>query len=215
MTTITISTLLRESWGTFTKRPLMLMGIVLVLFIISGFSSYLTSLGDKSGMMLPQLVLSIFDVVVQLFLGIGIIHSMLKADTALENLELKDLWYPSPFWQYLFASILTGVVVTIGFVLLIIPGVIAALALFLVPYLVIDKGYPALKAFRESIRLTKGHRIKLLALILLVVALNVLGALALGIGLLVSVPVSLLMVVRAYRMLSEEGGQEEAMVAHG
>ena len=71
--------------------------------------------------------------------------------------------------------------------------------------LVIDKGLPPIEALRESARLTKGKRWKLLGFAVCMILLNILGAIALGVGLLVSMPISMLATMRAYRALSKAG----------
>jgi hypothetical protein len=65
---------------------------------------------------------------------------------------------PMVFVNFLVGMILLVVVVGIGFVLLIIPGLILGTMLSLVPSLIIDKKMNFIQAFGESIRLTKGHK---------------------------------------------------------
>ncbi len=121
-------------------------------------------------------------------------------DTA--SSELKDLWHPHPFWKFLGTSVLAGIIILIGFILLIVPGIIAAIMFSFVTYLVIEKGMQPVEALKESVRLTKGNRLQLFLLGLALLGVNILGLLALGVGLLVSVPVSYLAATHAYRMIS-------------
>jgi uncharacterized membrane protein len=62
---------------------------------------------------------------------------------------------------------------------------------------------------KESKRITHGYKWPLLGFIFVLALVNLLGALALGVGLLVSVPVSTLALVHAYRTL---GGQANRAV---
>jgi uncharacterized membrane protein len=55
---------------------------------------------------------------------------------------------------------------------------------------------------KESNRITRGHKWPLLGLVALLILINVLGVLALVVGLLVSIPVSTFAFVQAYRSLS-------------
>ena len=59
-----------------------------------------------------------------------------------------------------------------------------------------------MEAIKESWRLTKGHKWSILRLAVLMTLVNVLGFLLLLVGLLVTIPVTMLAFVRAYRVLS-------------
>ena len=81
-------------------------------------------------------------------------------------------------------------------------AVILAMGLMFVPYLVIDRGLGPIEAMKESWRVTKGHKWQLFFLFLALIGLNILGAIALIIGLLVTVPISMLAAAHAYRTLT-------------
>jgi uncharacterized membrane protein len=55
---------------------------------------------------------------------------------------------------------------------------------------------------KESSRITRGHKWPLFVFLLLLVLVNLAGLLALVVGLLVSMPVSMLAFVHAYRTLA-------------
>lgn len=55
------------------------------------------------------------------------------------------------------ASLLSFIIIIIGFVLLIIPGIIAACRLFMVPYLVMDKQMGGIEAIETSWHMTRGY----------------------------------------------------------
>jgi len=115
--------------------------------------------------------------------------------------DLALLWHPQPFWKYLGVSVLLTLVVLLGLVLLIVPGIIFGLMYMFAPFIVIERGLGPLEAMGESNRITRGHKWPLFGLMLLLILVNVLGLLALGVGLLVSIPVSTLALVHAYRVL--------------
>lgn len=91
------------------------------------------------------------------------------------------------FWPYLGISILYGLALVLGFVLLIVPGII--LMVRWVPLLpaVIDRESGAMNAFSDSFDLTRGHSWSvfgagLIVVIGLMVASAVVGGVAVGIG---------------------------------
>ncbi|MDA3879595.1 MAG: hypothetical protein PF436_04340 [Prolixibacteraceae bacterium] len=55
------------------------------------------------------------------------------------------------------ASLLVTIIVIVGFILLIIPGIIAACRLFMVPYLVMDKQMGGIEAIETSWQMTRGY----------------------------------------------------------
>jgi uncharacterized membrane protein len=109
---------------------------------------------------------------------------------------------------------LLGLAVGIGLVLLIVPGVIFGLMFMFSTFLVIDRELAPIEALKESNRITYGHKWRLLGFTLVLLLINVLGALALLVGLLVTVPVSSLTFTHAYRVLSgRPPAQDAAMIA--
>jgi uncharacterized membrane protein len=69
-------------------------------------------------------------------------------------------------------------------------------------YLVIDKNMAPMDALKESRRMTYGHKWNLFLFGLGLIGINILGFLALIIGLLVSLPVTMLAMAHAYRTLA-------------
>jgi uncharacterized membrane protein len=76
------------------------------------------------------------------------------------------------------------------------------MGLMFVPYIVIDRGLGPIEAMKESWRVTKGHKWQLFLLFLALIGLNILGAIALIVGLLVTIPITMLAAAHAYRTLT-------------
>ena len=103
--------------------------------------------------------------------------------------------------QYLVASVLYCLIVVIGLILFIIPGVYFALKYQFYRFLVVEKGLGPVEALKESGRITKGNIWKLLWFFWAMVGLNILGAIALLIGLFVTIPITLFAYVFVYHKL--------------
>jgi uncharacterized membrane protein len=149
-----------------------------------------------------EAVMTLISVVVSLLVSIGLTTFALRAHDNIETVQIADLWNPAPFWRFLGAHILSALVVFAGFLLLIIPGIIAAIGLGFVAFLVVDRGAGPVDALKESWRITKGHKWQLLLLGLALVGINIIGVLLLGIGLFASVPITMLAGAHAYRTLA-------------
>lgn len=192
-------------WERFKESPWKLIGVILVAIGVSIITSLILEelLKGNPGFITLSAV-GILNGAIQVFVGMGIVNVAIKAHDSIETLDLKDLWIPSLFWKYLFATLLVGAITLVGFILLVIPGIIAIVALLFATYLVVDRKMGPVEAVKESAKITKGHRWKLLGLVIVLGLLNFLGAIALMIGLLVTVPVSMIAIVHAYRTLARK-----------
>jgi len=110
--------------------------------------------------------------------------------------------------SYILARILYVLIVLIGTVFLVVPGVIAALMFFYTGYIVVDKGTGPLEALKQSHAITDGAKWDLFLFSLALLVVNFIGAMVVIVGLLVSVPVSLMASVYVYRRLSPAAAEE-------
>lgn len=192
-------------WRSFKARPWFFVLVTAIVIIVSGVSGSIQgNLTEQLGKLVGGGISGILALVIDTFMGMGLLALYLKAHGSVTAPRVADLWHPHPFFRFLFAYLILSLVLLVGYLFLIIPGVILTLALCFTTTIVIDRGLEPVAAMQESARITKGKRIKILLLILAVVAVNVLGALALIVGLLVSIPVSMLAVIHAYRTLSTQ-----------
>ncbi|MFP4616860.1 MAG: hypothetical protein ACLFNR_01725 [Candidatus Paceibacterota bacterium] len=121
-----------------------------------------------------------------------------------ESVSVKKLFSQgiAPVLFFVIASMLYGLVVGVGFILLIIPGIFVGIKLYFYDIIIADKHYDPIKALKTSWALTKGHWWQLLGLLVLLILLNLAGMMALGVGLIITVPVSAMGLVCAYRYVS-------------
>jgi uncharacterized membrane protein len=108
---------------------------------------------------------------------------------------------PTRVLYYFVTILLFWIVVSLGLVLLILPGIVVASRLFLAPAIVIDDNVDPIVALRRSYELTEGHTVPLIVLGLFLAGINFVGMLLLGLGLLATMPTSFLAVVYVYRRL--------------
>lgn len=186
-------------WETFKKRSWFFVGITLLIAVLSGILGAIGAIFGDYGV--AQGFGILINVVLGTFIGMGATALFLKAHDSVLTVQSTELWHPQPFWYFLAAKLLIGVIVVLGLVLLVVPGVVFGLMFMFAPYLIIDKGLGPLEAMRESKRITFGYKWQLIGLSVALGLLNLLGALALLVGLLVTVPVTSLAVVHAYRAL--------------
>jgi len=142
----------------------------------------------------------IVQTVLDLIIGIGIIKIAIEfIDKKVP--EYKDLFYYQPIVNYFIVALLTGLIVVVGLILLIIPGIYFGLRLKFAVYLVIDKNLGPVEAIKKSWKMTKGNVWNLFFFGFLLGLINILGFLCLIIGLFITVPLSMLATAFVYRKL--------------
>jgi len=108
------------------------------------------------------------------------------------------------FFRYLFASFIYGLITFLGFILLIVPGIILLIRLGFFDYLIIDKNSKIIESLKRSWEITKGNTWNLFLLYFLFALINILGAFALIVGLFWSIPTTVVARTFVYRKLSSQ-----------
>jgi len=105
------------------------------------------------------------------------------------------------FGQAFLAQLVTGVLVAIGMLFLIVPGVILSIMWIFVNLTLAETNLDFWPAMQASADLTAGYRWNLFCLMLACLVVGILGLLACGVGLLIAQPVILTAIALTYRFL--------------
>jgi hypothetical protein len=91
-------------------------------------------------------------------IGYGASWVFLKAVRG-ERVEIRDIFsvFQRNYWNAVVANIVVSVIVGLGIVMLIVPGIIFACRLAFVPYLVVDRKMDVMDALRVSWDMTRGY----------------------------------------------------------
>ena len=106
------------------------------------------------------------------------------------------------YLYYLGVNIVFSLIVTIGCLFCVLPGIFLAVRLMFAPMIAIN--HPELtfsEAFTRSWQMTKGHFWKLIGLYLLVILLNILGIICCCVGYLLTIVITYMMYGYAYKLL--------------
>lgn len=189
---------LKFGWQRFKERPFFLIGLFILTTVISGVTGFVAEEVGSGGV---GAVVNLIDFAIQIILGMGMTLILLRVYDQVDT-DYTDLLEPLHlFWKYLAMTILVLVIVLIGFILFIIPGIIAGIALSFASYLVIDRNLGPVEAIKESVHITQGHRWNLFIFGFAIFLFNIFGAMFFGVGLLVTIPISALATVHVYRWL--------------
>lgn len=212
--TLSIKECVRYGWNTFKKRPWLFIGVLAIGVIVEAITSGIEEFAGGVGPL--QALGLLVSLLISVLYGLGHTNLFLKAHDSPAETHFKDLWHPKPFWHFLSTSILLWLFIGLPYlvltllnvpdvmlIILIVPALIVSLVFGFAFYLIVDRDLHAIAALKESARLTNGHRMQLFLLLLAVVGINIVGLVALIIGLFVTIPVTVLAMVHAYRTLSE------------
>jgi uncharacterized membrane protein len=176
----------KTGWGLFKQYPGGFVGFCLLYFVIQLALHAIPIVGALASLAVSTpLLMGNFFVSAKLLQG--------------RTPEFRDFFAGFQFFlPLLLLSLVAGLFIGIGTILLIIPGVYLAVAYLFASYLVIDRGLEFWPAMELS-RLTVNPRwFSFFAFVLLLALLNLGGALALGLGLLVTMPLSFCTVTVLY-----------------
>ena len=179
------------AWDKFWSRWKFYVAVFVATFVVSAIVSGLASLAEES--IVWSALTSILSIIVQMVISIGLITVLVKSARD-QSIQWSDMWVNKGlFLKFLGVSILYQLIVLVGLIFLIIPGIYLALRYQYAQYIIVDdKGISIGKAFKRSAEMTKSIKWRILWLGIVTIGVALLGLLALGVGLLVAIPVAAL-----------------------
>jgi len=137
---------------------------------------------------------------------VGTLLSAAMIRGALDAVDGKPVSYGAMFegWdkiQVLIAAVITRLIIAVGLILCIVPGIIAMFLLYFTNMSLVDRNLPAFEAVKDSFEFARAHVGPLLLTALVAILTNIVGACLCLVGLLVSIPVTVIMAAVAFRML--------------
>ncbi len=195
MKSFSINEALSYGWNVTNNNWLFFAGILIVLFVVQAVVQAL-SVWERAA-----LIVAIVALAISVIFKMGMITISLKfADGG--KAAWADLYSTiKPFWRFLEASVLFGIGTTIGLIVFVVPGIMFALACQYFGYLIVDRGLGVIAALKRSAEITKGVRLQLLGFAVILWLLNLAGMMLFLVGLLVTVPITMVAAAHVYRML--------------
>ncbi len=185
--TINIQSYLSQAWEMFRENIGEFIGFTLVIFAVW----LVSAMFDAGSSLLFSSVAAPF------YAGYSIVAFKLMLR---QPFQFSDFFRGFNYFLPLFlASLASTLLVSIGFVLLLIPGIYLAIGYMFTTFLVIDYRMEFWQALETSRKIITKNWFAFFGFSFALFVINILGFLALGVGLLVTIPVTACATAIAYK----------------
>ena len=138
-----------------------------------------------------QLLWQVVVIVISAVVSLGIVRMALAVVNG-QPLELSMAIPSGPMLvPYAITGVLVGLIIGVGIVLCVIPGILAATFLIFSSFAVLDENLQPGDAIKRSYDLVKSNLVGVLGFIIICFLINLVGAILCGIGLLVTWPLTI------------------------
>ena len=187
---LTVGLALTWSWRRIADNPAPLLVGFAIWTVLTGVGASVSYLGtdSDSGGIITAIAMILSPIP---FAHVG------RLTAAGRKAQIRDFFTFPNLWPMVLAGILTGILQTIGFVLLIIPGVILVYLWYFTQLAGVDRGLGATDAMRESWRILYDNASALVPFALMGVLLGFAGLVTV-LGWVLTTPLVVLMSAYAY-----------------
>ncbi|MDR0744140.1 MAG: hypothetical protein LBF05_07275 [Tannerella sp.] len=196
------SDILRTAWKGLISQFWLLVGLIIGFTIVYSLL-YIFSLPAKGESMTTSGI--IISLLCWLLLSLFQLGYMKNCFQTLDGEEPQFSSYGQvsrKLFSYLVASIIFTLIIAIGIVLLVVPGIYLALRLQFFFASMVDENTGIIESFKRSWEITKGHTMKLFIIMLIMTLISITGELALLAGIFVAIPLIVLMYGYIFRGLT-------------
>ena len=212
---LSIGDALSYGWTRFSKNALnwilLLLAILVAFAVVGGLLFAVLLLPSASSSSDSALAVSLFSIGMVVFLlailALAFLSSVVTTQGGLREIDgakpaFGDFFRFQNLGGALLAAVLVGVLTWVGSLLCYLPGLIVAFfGMFTVPF-AIDRGMNAWTALQSSFSLVSANIGPVFLLYLALAALNWVGSIPFGLGLLVTVPMTTIALMFAFRRLT-------------
>ncbi|MFD3593231.1 hypothetical protein ACFWU5_10925 [Nocardia sp. NPDC058640] len=207
---LSVGDALGYGWEKFKNNALVWIGIIVVFALIQvainfifGSSGFLVTDADGDisfGFSLWGFLGSVISTVVGYLISAAMVRGSLE-ETDGRKPGFGDFFQFTNVGAVILACFLVGIATGIGFALCVLPGLVIMFFTWFTINFVLDRDQDAITAIKSSFSAVAANAGTLLLLALALVGINIVGALLCGIGLLVTMPVSVIASTYAYRVI--------------
>lgn len=199
-TKFVISDVVNKSWQCTKAQLWILVGVMIGYTILSFILSFAGM--PFQGSIIGMIVVTIISMGISLIFSLGYLKNIFQA---LDGIEPQFSAYGQQArkaFTFLIASILYGVIVGIGVLFLIIPGIYLAIRLQFFAAYIVEEDAGIVESLKRSWEITEGQVLHLLLLFLVMYGIVLLGIIVLFVGVFVAIPMIYMMYAEVFRKLN-------------
>lgn len=190
-----------EGWELFKQGAGVFIGFTLIYFVILVLTSTLTSFIDET-------LNSVINFFITPIFTIGMLTGA-EAVAKKGRLDFEDLFRSTDRYLHLLLfNLIAAVMVGIGLVLLVLPGIWVMIALTLGSPLLILTRLGVIESIEASLRVVTKKWFYFLLFVFLLALVIIVGVLACGVGLLAAIPLSYCILYACFRHVTQAEGDE-------
>jgi uncharacterized membrane protein len=193
---------LSYGWNSYWKNVGPMLLIAVVVFAIQAVFSAIGNASDNAGI---QIVFQLIGTLVSLLITLGWFRIALEVTNGVKP-EVGDVFKAQGYGPFILASILFYIGAIIGFILLIVPGIIFVATFGFYGFVIAQRGdgVGVTESLQRSAEITRGHRWQLFGMAIVLFLVNILGLLACIVGVVFTLGITLIAWAYIYRALSGE-----------
>ena len=193
---------LSYGWNSYWKNVGPMILIAVVVFAIQFAFSAASNALDST---VAQLLIQLAGFLVSMLITLGWMRVALELTSGVKP-ELGDVFKAVGYGPYIGATILFYLGTVIGFILLVVPGIIFVTTFGFYGFVIAQRGdgVGVTESLRQSLELTRGHRWTLFGMGIVLLLVNLLGLLACIVGVIFTSGITLVAWAYLYRALSGE-----------
>jgi len=199
---------LNFGYDTFKQNYKILLLVVVFMALVNSVPSYVSD--QLKNTELPFIIVVFFFLFSIMFSALSVIISMGMIRISLRLFNSKkvvfvDLFHDlNKFLDYLAGTILYVLIIAGGLILFIIPGIIWMIRFQYFGYFLIDKNKGPIESLKLSYQASKGSTLNILIFNIVLLVVNLIGVTFFVVGLLVSIPATMLANVYVYNKLQRQ-----------
>lgn len=178
---------LSEGWNLFRKAPLLLALYTLI------FLGVITLLN-----FIPLIGAIVSAIVIPILIG-GFYVGIKKLDDA-NSVEIGDFFESSDNWLQLFVfGVVSGLLVSLGYLLLVLPGIWFSVAILFGYPLVVFAKIEFWDSIKISANIINKKWFNFFGLVIVLILINIVGTIPVGLGLFITIPFSFATIYACYK----------------
>ena len=196
----TISDVFQTSWKCVKSQIWVLVGLLIGYLIISMIISlFATPVQSSTG---GIIVVNLISIIISCVFMLGYFKNLFQA---LDGEEPQFSAYGQQsrkILTYFIASLLFGICVGIGILLLIVPGIYLALRLQFFGAFIVEENTGIIESLKRSWAITEGQVMPLFLLALTMIGISLIGLILFVVGIFVAMPINYTMYCYTFRKLN-------------